>query len=143
MALTRFNPFRDLIDLQHRINRLFEEASRGEQDVARAMWSPSVDIYEQADAIFIEADLPGLTKEDVSVLLESGVLTLRGERKLHRQEQHGTYHCVERAYGSFVRNFTIPSTVQADKIEAEFKDGVLRIRLPKQEQTKSKQIDVK
>lgn len=144
MALMRFDPFRDLIDLQHRINRLFEEASRGDrEDVARAVWSPSVDIYEQADAIFIEADLPGLTKEDVSVLLENEVLTLRGERKLHRQEQHGTYHCVERVYGSFVRSFTIPSTVQVDKIEAEFKDGVLRIRLPKQEQTKSKQIDVK
>ncbi|MCS6806427.1 MAG: Hsp20/alpha crystallin family protein [Acidobacteriota bacterium] len=140
----RFDPFADLIDLQHRINQLFEEMSRGDREpMARASWSPSVDIYEAADAIFIEADLPGLTREDVTVRLENDVLTIEGERKPPQEERRGSYHRIERAYGSFARNFTIPSTVQADRIEAEFKDGVLRVRLPKQERAKSKQIQVK
>jgi HSP20 family protein len=132
------------MELQHRINRLFEETSRGEkEELARTVWSPSVDIYEEPEAIMIEADLPGLNKENVSVNLENNVLTIQGERKLEHEEKRENYHRVERAYGSFTRSFTIPSNIQAEKIEAEFKDGVLRIRLPKREEAKPKQIEVK
>ncbi|MBI3949490.1 MAG: Hsp20/alpha crystallin family protein [Acidobacteria bacterium] len=144
MTLVRFDPFRDLMDLQHRINRLFEETSRGErEELARAVWSPSVDIYEDPDTILIEADLPGLNKDNVSVNLENNVLTIQGERRLANEEQRESYHRIERAYGSFTRSFTIPSNVQADKIEAEFKDGVLQVRLPKREEAKPRQIEVK
>jgi HSP20 family protein len=133
------------MDLQHRINRLFEETiPRGErEELARAVWSPAVDIYEEPDAILIEADLPGLSKENVSVNLENNVLTIQGERKLAHEEGRDSYHRIERVVGSFMRSFTIPSNVTAEKIEAEFKDGVLRIRLPKREEAKPKQIEVK
>jgi HSP20 family protein len=132
------------MDLQQRINRLFEETSRGErEELAQRTWSPSVDIYEQPEAIMIQADLPGLNKENVSVRLENNVLTIQGERKLENEQRQENYHRLERAYGSFTRSFTIPSNIQADKIEAEFKDGVLRIQLPKREEAKPKQIDVK
>lgn len=144
MALVGFDPFRDLMDLQHRINRLFEETSRGErEELARTVWSPTVDIFEEPEAILIEADLPGLSRENVSVNLENNVLTIQGERKLSREEKRDNYHRIERAYGSFTRSFTIPSNVNPEKIEAEFKDGVLQIRLPKREEAKPKQIEVK
>jgi HSP20 family protein len=144
MALVRFDPFRDLMDLQQRVNRLFEETSRSErEDLARTVWTPSVDIFEEPEAILIEADLPGLGREDVAVNLENNVLTIQGERRMEHEEERANYHRIERVYGSFTRSFTIPSSVHAEKIEAEFKDGVLRIRLPKREQAKSKQIEVK
>jgi HSP20 family protein len=143
--LSRFDPFRDLIDLQQRVNRLFEESfPRGEREgLTKSDWAPAVDVYEDAEAIRIEAELPGLTKENVSVRLENNVLTVEGERKLAREDKRDNYHRIERAYGSFVRSFTIPSNVNPEKVDAEFKDGVLRITLPKREEAKPKQIDVK
>jgi HSP20 family protein len=132
------------MDLQHRINRLFEETSRSErEELTRTVWSPSVDIYEEPETIVIEADLPGMSKEHVSVNLENNVLTIQGERKLEHEEKRDNYHRIERAYGSFTRSFTIPSNVNTERIEAEFKDGVLRIQLPKREEAKPKQVTVK
>jgi HSP20 family protein len=133
------------MDLQHRINRLFEESfPRSEQEeLARAVWTPAVDIYEDAEAIHIDVELPGLSKENVSVRLENNVLAIEGERKLAREDKRDNYHRIERAYGSFMRSFTIPSNVNPEKIDAEFKDGVLRVVLPKREEAKPKQIQVK
>ena len=145
MSIARFDPFRDLMNLQQRINRLFEEVfPRGERaEVVQAAWAPAVDIYEEPEAILIEADLPGLNKDDVSVNLENNVLTIQGERKLEREDKRENYRRIERAYGVFARSFTLPSNVDAAKIDAEFKDGVLRIRLPKKEEAKPRQIEVK
>jgi HSP20 family protein len=145
VPLSKFDPFQDLVSLQRRINRLFEDAfPRSERaELAWSAWTPAVDIYEEPEAIVIEADLPGLTKENVSVTLENSVLTIQGERKSAHEEKRDNYHRVERAYGGFARSFTIPSNVSADKIDAEFKDGVLRVTLPKREEAKPKQIQVK
>lgn len=144
MALARFDPFRDLMELQHRINRLFEETSRGgREELTRTVWSPSVDIYEEPAAIVIEADLPGMSKDQVTVNLKNNVLTIQGERKLEHEEKRDNYHRIERAYGSFTRSFTIPSNINTEQIEAEFKDGVLRIQLPKREEAKPKQVTVR
>lgn len=143
MALVRFDPFRDLMDLQHRINRLFEEVWRGEtEELAPATWSPLVDIYEDSESIVIEADLPGLSKEQVSVNVKDNTLTIEGERRLEHQQKRDSYHRLERAYGSFTRSFPLPSSVNVEGIQAEFKDGVLRIHLPKREEAKPRQIAV-
>jgi HSP20 family protein len=142
--LSKFNPFQDLMALQQRVNRLFEEAFPSERaELSWTAWTPAVDVYEDTEAILIEADLPGLTKEDVKVSLENNVLTIHGERKLSREDKRDNYHRVERAYGSFTRSFTLPSNVDAQRIGAEFKDGVLRLQLPKREEAKPKQIEVK
>jgi HSP20 family protein len=143
--LATFDPFRDLVTLQQRINRMFDEVfPQGEPSELRLnAWTPSVDIYEQPDAVVIEAELPGLTKEDVSVKLENNTLTIQGERKLAHEDQRESYHRVERVYGSFVRSFTLPTNVDTEKINAEFKDGILQIALPKREEAKPRQIEVR
>lgn len=141
-----FDPFEDLMALQRRINRLFEDlfptSERELLPTTWTRWTPAVDIYEEPDAILVEADLPGLSKDDITVNLENNVLTIRGERKLEREDKRENYHRIERAYGVFARSFTLPSEVDPDKIDAEFKDGVLRIRMPKKEEAKPKQIKV-
>ena len=143
--LATFDPFRDLVTLQQRINRMFGEAFPQDEPSGLRLnaWMPSVDIYEQPDAVVIEAELPGLTKEDVSVKLENHTLTIQGERKLAHEDNRENYHRVERAYGSFARSFTLPTNVDTEKINAEFKDGVLQILLPKREEAKPRQIEVK
>lgn len=143
--LTTFDPFRDLVTLQQRINRMFDEIFPPAEPSGLKMnaWSPSVDIYEQPEALVIEAELPGLSKKDVSVKLENNTLTIQGERKLAHEDKRENYHRIERAYGSFVRSFTLPSNVDTEKINAEFKDGVLHITLPKREEAKPREIEVK
>jgi len=143
--LMTFDPFADLTTLQQRVNRLFEEVfpRSGRTGLAVGTWAPSVDIYEQPEEIVIEAELPGLTKDNVSVNLENNLLTIQGERRLAHEDNRENYHRIERAYGSFLRSFTLPSHVNAEKIDAEFTNGVLRIRLPKREEAKPKHIEVK
>jgi HSP20 family protein len=123
---TTFEPFRDLMTMQQRINRMLDAAwpRSGQTELAATSWTPSVDIYERPEEIVIEAELPGLTKENVTVNLENNVLTIQGERKLEREDNREDYHRIERAYGSFMRSFTLPSHINSEKIDAEFKDGV-------------------
>lgn len=148
MAIVRWEPIRDLVGIQERMNRLFDEAFRGarsgaEEDWALGgSWAPAVDIYEQGTDIVLKAELPGVDSKDVDVRVENNVLTLRGERKLDTEVQRESYHRVERAYGSFSRSFTLPSVVDTEKIKADFKDGVLRVTLPKKEEAKPKQITI-
>src|SRR5262245_28935373 len=149
MAIVRWEPFRDLLSLQDRMNRIFDEAFRGtgrssgEEDWALGgSWAPVVDIYEQGNDIVLKAELPGVEAKDVDVRVENNVLTLRGERKFDNEVKRENYHRVERAYGSFSRSFTLPNVVDTDKIKAEFKDGVLRLTLPKKEEAKPKQISI-
>jgi HSP20 family protein len=147
MAIIRFEPYREIMSLQDRMNRLFSESFRGgqtgEDDWALGgTWAPAVDIYEQDHNIVIKAELPGVDPKDVDIRMENNVLTIKGERKLDNEVKKENYHRVERAYGVFTRSFTLPSVVDPGSIKAEFKDGVLRITLPKREEAKPKQIQI-
>ena len=145
MAIVRWEPFRDLLSLQERMNRMFDESYRGRQgaeDWMGGAWAPAVDIYEQNGNIVLQAELPGLDPKDVDVRVENNVLTLRGQRKLDETVDKDNYHRVERSYGSFTRSFTLPSIVDTEKIQANYKDGVLRLTLPTREEAKPKQIAI-
>ena len=147
MAIVRWEPFRDLVSLQDRMNRIFDDAfrgNRGTQDewALGGSWAPSVDIFEHNGNLVLKAELPGVDAKDVDVRVENNVLTLRGERKLDHEVKQENYHRVERSYGSFSRSFTLPNVVDTDKIKAEFKDGVLQLVLPKKEEAKPKQISI-
>lgn len=145
MAMVRFDPFRDLAVLQDRMNRLFNEvhAPRQSDDLMnRGAWTPAVDIYEVEGALVLKAELPEMQREDIDVSVENHTLTLRGERKLDHEIKQENFHRIERAYGSFVRSFSLPNTVDAAKIAAEYKNGVLTVKLPVREEAKPRQIQI-
>lgn len=146
-TLVRWNPFRELEDVQNRLATLFNRTSSAgnghEESLAVAEWSPLVDITEDDKEYAIKAELPDVKKEDVHVSVENGVLSISGERKFEKEEKGKKYHRVERAYGSYYRSFSVPDDADAGKVNAEFKDGLLRVRLPKGEKAKPKQIEVK
>ena len=149
MQIVRFEPFRDLLGLQDRMSRLFDEsyratqrsASEGQQETAPS-WAPAVDIYEQGTDIVLKAELPGVDPKDVDIRLENNVLSLRGQRQLENEVKRESYHRVERSYGTFSRSFTLPTVVDQAAIKAEFKDGLLQVTLPKREEAKPKQIQI-
>lgn len=147
MAIVRWwDPLRDLSSIQEKMNQLFEDTfsrTRGRDEaLGKGMWTPAVDIYETDDAVVVKAELPGLEKNQISVDVKDGILTLHGERKFEKEVKEENYHRIERAYGSFHRSFSLPSSVEQEKIGAKFKDGVLEVTLPKQERAKPKQIKV-
>jgi HSP20 family protein len=145
MAVVKWDPFRDLSMLQDRMNRLFDDAGRGwrtDEPAATTTWSPSVDIYETEGEIVVKAELPGMDRKDITLNLENNVLSLRGDRRFTKETKEENYHRIERSYGSFSRAFSIPATVDEAKIRADYKDGVLKIVLPKKEQAKPKQIQI-
>lgn len=145
MAVVRWDPFRDLGLLQDRMNRMFDDAGRGwrnDEPAATTTWSPSVDIFETEGEIVVKAELPGMERKNITLHLENNVLTLRGERKFEKETKDENYHRIERSYGNFSRSFSIPATVDPEKIRADYKDGVLSIALPKKEQAKPKQINI-
>ncbi len=147
MALIRWtDPFRDVAVLQDRMNRLFgdllERSQPQEEGLGTGIWMPNVDIFETKDAICVRAELPGVKKDDVHVEVKEGVLTLRGDRKFEKEVKEENYHRIERSYGTFHRSFTLPSSVEAEKVSARMKDGVLEVDLPKKEQAKPRKINV-
>ena len=146
MAIVRYDPFRDLRTLQEEVNRLFStnltRAFGDDEGIGRGAWAPSVDIYENKDQIVLEAELPGMKQEDFDLTIENNVITLRGERRFEKTDESDNYHRVERSYGAFTRSFTLPQTVSADEARAEYSNGVLRVTLPKREETKSRRIEV-
>ena len=125
--------------------RLFEDAVTRMMNEPRANrpWSPSVDIFETEDALTLKADLPDVKIEDIDVRVEHQTLTIRGQRKFEKEENVKGYHRIERSYGEFVRSFAVPSTVDTEKVQADYKNGVLTITLPKSEEAKPRQIEVK
>jgi HSP20 family protein len=146
MELARWNPFRELEDMQGRLNRLFGEPSiarTGENGMSFSGWSPAVDVQETDQEYLIKADLPDVKKEDVKVELLDGMLTIEGERQQEKEEKGKTFHKIEREYGKFLRRFAMPSEVDASKVQADFKNGVLNVHLPKSATAKPKAIDVK
>jgi HSP20 family protein len=145
MSIVRYDPFRDLRTLQEEVNRLFSTnmtRAFDDEGIARGAWAPSVDIYENKDQIVLEAELPGMNQEDFDLSVENNVITLRGERKFEKTEETDNYHRVERSYGAFTRSFTLPQTVSPEGATAEYNNGVLRVTLPKREETKARRIQV-
>ncbi len=151
MELSRWNSefpaFRGLLSLQHDMNRIVDEFFRGDLladgSLFQRDWSPAVDITENAERYTLNAELPGMSKEDVQVTLENNVLTIRGQKKANTEQKEGDVHRIERRYGSFERSFTLPATVDVNRIDAQYKDGVLTLTLPKAEEAKPRAIDVK
>ena len=144
MNMIKYDPFRELRSLQDEMTRLFIGAvpsGSGEQ-MARGAWNPSVDIFEDKDRLVLEADLPGLNREDFEISVENNVITLKGERKFEKKVEGDNYHRVERSYGSFTRSFTLPLTVTAEGATADFENGILRVSLPKREETKARKIEI-
>ena len=146
MALVRWAPFQDLVSMQDRASRLFNDfyTRPGSDDLmTRGSWVPPVDIFKDGkQQLVLKVELPSMTRDDIDITVEHNTLTLRGEKKLDREVTEEQYQRVERSYGSFSRSFTLPSTVEAGKISADYKDGVLTIRLPLREEAKPKQIKV-
>ena len=147
-SITRWDPFRELDDLQNRLSTIFGRAPvKKEGDKREALtvaeWAPLVDIVEDDKNYVIKAELPGLKKEEIKVGVQDDVLTISGERKYEKEEKDKKFHRIERAYGSFMRSFTIPEDSDGEKVSAEFKDGILRVHLPKTEKVKPKQVEVK
>ena len=138
--------FRDLMTFQDRMNRLFDQnlpkAKYEDEALFGAAWAPAVDIHETDQAIVLKADLPGLTPNEVDIRIEDNTLYLKGERKFEKEMKEENYHRIERSYGAFSRSFILPRTVSADKISADYKDGVLNITMLKREESKPKQIRV-
>ena len=154
MSIVRWNPARelatfpaDVMNMQREINRMFDNFFRGgtvdDGSFGTSLWTPAVDVAEYVDGYQVKVELPGVRKEDVKITMQENILTIHGEKKQEKESQGSSCHRVERSYGSFQRSFTLPTGVKHDKIEASHKDGILTITLPKAEEAKPKQIEVK
>ncbi|HET6981086.1 MAG TPA: Hsp20/alpha crystallin family protein [Myxococcaceae bacterium] len=142
-TIQRWNPARDYARMQDEVYRLFENSLGVTRDTESFGWTPAVDVFEDTEGVTFKFDLPEVDGKDVEVRLEDGTLAIRGERKLEREDKREGYHRIERAYGTFARNFTLPPTLDPDKVTAEHKNGVLRIFVPKRAEAKPKSINVK
>ena len=137
-------PNQDIKTLQNQLNRLFEPFARfatGDEDLVSGTWVPPVDVAETQEQIIVRAEVPGMRQQDIQIEFENGLLTIRGERAIEKIE-NATWHRVERTYGNFSRSFTLPRTVDPEKISANYRDGVLEISVPKREEAKPKQIRI-
>lgn len=145
MSLVQWDPFRELEDVSNRLNRVFGRSSlfKGDGAMTTFDWAPSVDVSETAEEYQIKAELPEVKKEDVKVSVDSGVLRIEGERKQEKEEKGKKWHRVERSYGSFLRTFSLPDAVDDSKVRADFKDGILNVRIPKSKESKPKALQVK
>ena len=145
-TLTRWEPFREMEEFQNRLSTLFGRPLRrtnGREEITLPEWTPLADITEDDKEYLIKAELPEMKKEDVKVTVENGVLTISGERKFEQEETKKKYHRVERGYGTFMRSFTLPDDADFNKVNAQFKNGVLMVHVPKSERAQPKQIEVK
>ncbi len=145
MTLVRWSPVRDMVGIQDEMNRLFNalfEKSPERRESGVTAWSPLVDISEMEDEILVTVEVPGMKKEDINITIQDNVLTLKGEKKQVEEDKNKNFHRVERIYGTFERSFSLPSTVQTDRVKAVYKDGVLNITLPKSEEAKPKEIAI-
>ncbi len=148
MNLVRFDSFRDMRFLHARFDRLVSDAftrpmNAGDDETLRASWLPSVDVHENENQITLRAELPGLAEEDVELTVDKGRLTIQGEKRLEKEDTDGDYRRIESSYGSFYRSFPLPDSIDQNKIEARFDNGVLNVILPKTEEAQPKRIEVK
>ena len=140
MSLIRWDPFREFNALPGRFGGFFGKG--WEAPLSTTAWNPSVDILENDNEVVVQAELPGMNAKDIEVRLENNVLMLKGERNFEKETKEENYHRVEREYGTFSRSFALPSAVNEDKVTAEYKDGILKIVMPKKEETKPKPIKI-
>lgn len=154
MSIVRWNPVRDLatfpsdvLGMQKEINHMFDRFFRGgvqdDTELATSTFIPAVDLVEKDDEYVAKIELPGVSKDEVKITLQDNLLTIRGEKKEEKETKGSNYHRIERSYGSFQRSFTLPTSVKNDKVDAQYKDGILTVTLPKAEEAKRKQIEVK
>jgi len=144
-VLTRWEPFREFSTLQDRLNRLFRESygpEGREESLTTTGFAPPVDVYEDEHNVTLKIEVPGIDEKDIDVRIESNVLTVHGERKFEKEEKEENFRRVERQYGSFTRTFTLPTTVDAEKVSAQYDKGILKVALPKKAEAKPKQIKV-
>ena len=145
MAIIRWDPFKDMMTLRDKMNRLFEEAvtHKGEEkDLISSSWAPAVDIYEKDNELILTAEVPGINEKDIEISLEDNTLSIKGERKFEKETKEENFHRIERSYGSFFRSFSLPANIDQEKIQAEHENGILRITMPKKAELKPKVIKV-
>jgi len=145
MAIVRWEPLRDLLASQREFDRLFRGAfspALSEGELSTRTWAPPVDIYENGDSLVLKAELPGINPDEVEIRVEDNTLYLKGERKFEKEVKEQNYHRVERSYGTFTRSFSLPNSIDADKVAANFQDGVLTLTMPKKEEAKPKTIKI-
>lgn len=157
MTLIRWSPVRDvaawhpvhnlageIVSMQREIDRMFDRFRGGVTDDGQtAVWNPAVDVVEKENEFIVKAELPGVDRKNVKITVQNNVLSINGEKRVEEEKNQKDYHLVERSYGSFQRSFTLPSTVVSDRIEATYNDGILTIMLPKVEEAKPREIEVK
>jgi len=145
MAIVRFEPFCGPSAAQNQFDRFLREAfapAFGASEASTRTWAPPVDIYEDGDNLVLKAELPGINPEEVEIRVEDNTLYLKGERKFEKEVKEQSYHRVERSYGAFTRTFSLPNSIDADKVSASYKDGVLTLTMPKKEEAKPKTIKI-
>jgi HSP20 family protein len=142
MAITRWDPFREVVALQNRMNSLFREMNETDSPLSTASFVPAVDIYEDNKKVVLKLEVPGIEEKDLDIRVENNTLTVKGERKFEKEEKEENFHRIERRYGSFFRSFTLPSTVDSEHIGASYNAGVLRLELMKKPEAQPKQIKV-
>jgi HSP20 family protein len=142
MAITRWDPFREVVVMQNRLNSLFRDLNGDNDLLAAASFVPAVDIYEDAQKVVLKLEVPGIEEKDLDVRVENHTLTVKGERKFEAEEKEQNFHCIERRYGSFYRAFTLPSTVDTENVKAGYTAGVLKLELSKKPEAQPKQIKV-
>jgi HSP20 family protein len=145
MAIIRWDPFRDMVTLREKMNRLFEDslANKGEdKDFMASNWAPAVDIYETGNELVLTAEVPGIEEKDIEIKIEDNTLTLKGERKFEKETKEENFHRIERSYGSFFRAFALPNSIDTDRIQAEYENGVLKIVMPKRQELKPKTVKI-
>lgn len=145
MNLVRFNPRADMLGMNNRLHRMFDDffpAMRTLGETENGNWNPSVDIFEEENNIVIKAEIPGVDKENISIDVNDGILTLKGEKSLETEEKEEKYYRREMSYGKFERSFRLPGDVNTENINADYKDGVLKVAIPKPEEPKTKKITV-
>jgi HSP20 family protein len=142
MAITRWDPFREAVALQHRVNSLFRDLNDGDDALTTASFVPAVDIYEDALKVVLKLEVPGIEEKDLDVRVENHTLTVKGERKFEAEEKEQNFHRIERRYGSFYRAFTLPSTVDTENVKAKYAAGVLKLELAKKAEAQPKQIKI-
>ena len=142
MAITRWDPFREVVAMQNRMNNLFRGIDESENPLTTASFVPAVDIYEDNEKVVLKLEVPGIEEKDLDVRVENHTLTVKGERKFEKEEKEENFHRIERSYGSFYRAFTLPNTVDTENVDAKYNAGVLKLELKKKPEAQPKQIKV-
>jgi HSP20 family protein len=142
MAITRWDPFREVVALQNRVNSLFREMNEGDSPLTTASFVPAVDVYEDAKKVVLKLEVPGMEEKDLDIRVENLTLTVKGERRFEKDEKEENFHRIERRYGTFYRAFTLPSTVDTENVQASYNAGVLKLELNKKPEAQPKQIKV-